>query len=422
VSRSQIIGQGGLVQTANRVVFALVMLAAAIIGVAPVVAATYVLSPDGLGDYPTIQAAVDAAVDGDVIELTDGTFMGDGNRDIVVPSENITIRSQSGDPTMCGVNCGGAQADEHRGFHFTSTGSGVARLEGVGIIGGFTTTSGAGIWIDGGDAEIVDCMLYACHVGASRSEGGGGIAVTSLADPTLTGCLITGCSGSYGGGMRVFGAGGTYESCTFNDNTASEIGGGVYVSAVGTFTMTSCEITSNTADRAGGVRLSGGTPELVDCVVARNWAAEGHSGGVWLQSGALTNCTIVDNLSTQWGGNITCAAGSGVISHCIVAFADAGDGIYADDPGNAPVMNCCDVYGNVGDDYGGSIDDQTGLNGNISVDPELCGLGIADYRLFDTSPCLPGGNDCMVLLGALGIGCDSPVEPLSWGGIKALYR
>ena len=46
------------------------------------VAATYVVTADGSGDFPTIQAAISAAINGDVIELTDGTFTGEGNRDI----------------------------------------------------------------------------------------------------------------------------------------------------------------------------------------------------------------------------------------------------------------------------------------------------------------------------------------------------
>ncbi len=45
------------------------------------IATTYTISPDGTGDFPTVQAAVNAAADGDIIELTDGTFTGDGNRD-----------------------------------------------------------------------------------------------------------------------------------------------------------------------------------------------------------------------------------------------------------------------------------------------------------------------------------------------------
>jgi pectin methylesterase-like acyl-CoA thioesterase len=76
----------------------------------------YVISPDGLGDYPTIQAAVNAATDGDIIELTDGTFTGDGNRDIAVPSRPITIRSQSGNCTDCVIDCQGNARAEHRDF------------------------------------------------------------------------------------------------------------------------------------------------------------------------------------------------------------------------------------------------------------------------------------------------------------------
>ena len=43
----------------------------------PAIATTYVVP----GDFSTIQAAIDAASDGDIIELLDGTFMGYGNRD-----------------------------------------------------------------------------------------------------------------------------------------------------------------------------------------------------------------------------------------------------------------------------------------------------------------------------------------------------
>ena len=40
----------------------------------PAAATTYIVRPDGTGDFPTIQTAIDAAIDGDIIELTDGTL------------------------------------------------------------------------------------------------------------------------------------------------------------------------------------------------------------------------------------------------------------------------------------------------------------------------------------------------------------
>jgi hypothetical protein len=64
-------------------------------------ATTYVIEPDGSGDFPTIQAAINASSDGDIIELADGTFTGAGNRDVDVAGRAVTVRSQSGDPETC---------------------------------------------------------------------------------------------------------------------------------------------------------------------------------------------------------------------------------------------------------------------------------------------------------------------------------
>ncbi len=42
----------------------------AVLIAAPSVADTFIVRPDGTGDYATIQAAVIASLDGDIIELT----------------------------------------------------------------------------------------------------------------------------------------------------------------------------------------------------------------------------------------------------------------------------------------------------------------------------------------------------------------
>jgi len=68
-------------------------------------AETYVVDPYGTGDYPTIQAAVDACGSGDTVELTDGTFTGVGNRNISFNSRDLTLRSQSGDPRRTIIDC-----------------------------------------------------------------------------------------------------------------------------------------------------------------------------------------------------------------------------------------------------------------------------------------------------------------------------
>ena len=76
----------------------------------PVGATTYVVQPDGSGDFPTIQAAINAAANGDVIELGDGVFQGAGNRGLDSLGKEIHIRSGSGQAANCIIDA------ENQGF------------------------------------------------------------------------------------------------------------------------------------------------------------------------------------------------------------------------------------------------------------------------------------------------------------------
>jgi len=78
---------------------AILLSSALLLGAMPAWSDTCLVRPDGSGDFATIQAALDAARDGDVIELADGTFTGEGNRDVHFLGKAVTVRSQSADPT-----------------------------------------------------------------------------------------------------------------------------------------------------------------------------------------------------------------------------------------------------------------------------------------------------------------------------------
>ena len=51
-------------------------------------ARTWYIVPDGTGDAQTIQAGVDSAGAGDDISLANGTYTGDGNRDVSYSRES----------------------------------------------------------------------------------------------------------------------------------------------------------------------------------------------------------------------------------------------------------------------------------------------------------------------------------------------
>src|SRR5687768_6375250 len=55
--------------------------------------------------YPTIRAAVNAAVEGDHVVIANGTYTGADNRDIDFGTKNIVVRSASGDPSACIIDC-----------------------------------------------------------------------------------------------------------------------------------------------------------------------------------------------------------------------------------------------------------------------------------------------------------------------------
>ena len=113
-----------------------------------------------------------------------------------------------------------------------------------------------------------------------------------------------------------------------------------------------------------------------------------------------------------------------VIAACIVAFSRTGEGVSCE-AGAVVTSHASVIYGNPGGDWVGCLAGQESLEHNAHVDPLFCGLGGAWFYLCENSYCAPAGNPLSIQIGALGPGCDpcdSPVETLSWGAIKALYR
>lgn len=392
-------------------------------------ATVYVVEPDGSGDFPTIQAAVVAVTDGDIIELTDGIFAGYGNRDLDYLGKSITIRSRSGDPAACTIDCGGSPGDPHRGCDFHSA--------------------------EGPDAVLADVTIRNGYLQGNYPQGCGAAVLCRNASPTLQGCILTGGTASSGGGLHCSSsAAPTVEACIFADNIATSSAGGMYCSGAVAPSLSDCVFSGNSAASFGGAFYctNDATPSLDACVFLMNSAAN-EGGGLRSSSGALatmtgctfigntsglggavscyradcvlSGCTLYGNAAIHFGSGISCVfSSSAAAENCIIAGGTSGDAVHCATSSSA-VMVCCDVYGNVDGDWVSCIADQLGIDGNICEDPLFCDPGSGDLHLHCDSPCQPFSppNPECDLIGAWPVGCGaSPSSRTTWGGLKHLYR
>jgi hypothetical protein len=120
--------------------------------------------------YPTIQAAIDASADGDVVIVADGVYTGTGNRDIDFGGKALTVRSENG-PESCIIDCQATHSNPHRGFYFHQNESCACAVEGFTIQNGFAPDEGGYIQHAGGailcrdnaNPTIRNCILLSNH-------------------------------------------------------------------------------------------------------------------------------------------------------------------------------------------------------------------------------------------------------------------
>jgi hypothetical protein len=370
------------------------------------------VAPDGTGDAPTIQAAVDSAAAGDVVLLASGTFRGDGNRDIDFSGKAITVTSEAREAALCIIDCEGSEAEPHRGFQFISGEGQDAVLEAITITGGYARSGGGIICLESSAPVVRNCHVKGCEAGLF----GGGIHAR-FSSPRIEACQILDNISSHGGGGVNLEFSHSYvENCYFSRNQARDSGGGLWSTGNGGITVDRCVFWENSCwSWGGGGGLcfggEGNWPVVMHCTIAKNDARYGAGIHLWASYDVGHPPTTIHNT--------------------IIALNTTGEGVGADGSLYVvyPDLECCDIWGNEGGDWVGIIEDYyLGIWGNICECPSFCHAELGDLSLCDQSPCLPGnhpdGYDCG-LIGAWSMGCScgpTRTEPSTWGSIKATFR
>lgn len=438
-------------------------------------AETLSVSPSG-GEFPNIQAAVTAAASGDTVFLSPGSYAGAGNVNIDFQGKALCVMGGGRDLVV--IDCESAA----RAFCLNTNQGEGTRIQGLSIINGNATElpggTGGAVRLTSGhlalvDVEIRDCIAgdgggvssYWSHLqmenvsiaNCSASFQGGGLKVLGVGSFSMTGTTVAGCSAWQGGGVFLGGVTlGEITATQVLGNSTGDQGGGVHISACETITLTEVSLDSNqsNSDRGGALYANYSQVSLVGCRLRWNTAEAGgacyfhdcslaeiktsliaHNSGLYSSAAAafimcersrVSNCTIAHNACTISYGNDQGAllfnSDQLAVIGNIIAFSakDCGLGISSCEQVQ---IECNNVYGNEVDGYCEDLDDLTGIDGNIAVDPMFCDT--LDYCLSSASPCRAENNDCNLTMGAVDCTCDltavGSAPPTQTSGIRLEY-
>jgi hypothetical protein len=322
-----------------------------------VFAASISVDDDGPADYTTIQAAVNASVDTDVIILQPGVYTGVGNRDIDFLGKAITVRSTNPQaPNIVSdtvIDSQGTSSDWHRAFRFHTNEDANSVIDGLTLTGGYTDYGGAVNCETGTSPTIRNCIIR----GNTVTQEGGGIDCTT-SEAVIINCLIEdNISGYYAGGINC---------CVSSD-----------------LTVIGCTIRNNSAENdGGGIQFCVSSGQVINCSISNNTGYEG--GGIWVRGPVhISNCTIVNNTATRSdprGGALALDHDDATVTNCIL-WDNIPNEVYTWN--HTPSVSYSDVKGG-----------WSGAGGNnIDVDPNFVDPVAGDFRLGANSPCVDTGDN-----------------------------
>jgi len=294
-------------------------------------------------EFASVQAAIDAAADGDHVLVAPGLYM----EAIDLRGKAITVRSSGGaaattldgsGPIRSVVTCASGEGADTVLEGFTITGGGGtlvnSRYEGGGmynlnsdptvrdcvftgnVIVAYTfgiEGSGGGMFNEGGRPTVIGCVFRENELlGCSGWLNGGGGMFNNDANPLIVDCAFIDNFGNNGGGMMsVNGSRPKVFNGTFIGNEVTYSGGASNATEAAAVTLVNCRISGNRAFHGAGVYSTSSTTSMSSCTVTRN-SAEAVGAGMYTMFS--TTPSPVSN-SIFWGNDATEDPAQSEIAH-----------------------------------------------------------------------------------------------------------
>lgn len=269
---------------------------------------TLYVSPDGecgvvIPCYGSIQAAIDAAAEGNNIKVSQGIYTSTDDNVLVITKSVSVLGGYSTE------NWGESLPQEQpstvdgegvrRGAYLKGSGINKITLSGLTITNGHTLTGGgSGILIVTGPVEVANCLISSNIATEGNDNFGGGVAILG-GFVTLTGNAIFDNEAGSGAGINVNGSEAVLSGNEIRGNTAIT-GGGLHILGNTTLTLNGNKIIDNEAKTGRGPAIllnEGAFIEGDNNIVADNGDNQGTGEGINVWSGTINgrHWTLANN-------------------------------------------------------------------------------------------------------------------------------
>jgi hypothetical protein len=287
----------------------LIIIAAVIIAIPALAISDTIHVP---ADYPTIQAAIDAAVDGDTVLVAPGTYV----ENIDFMGKAITVKSSAGAESTV-INGKNPQNPDYGSVVFFMNGEqadsvleGFSLMKGSGTYQdywGFWDPYGGGIFCKATSPTILNNIIS-----ENDADFGGGIGCMNGASPLIFNNTIINnhvsppAEWACGGGIYCNSSSPTILKNSISENQAEQLGGGIHCESNSSPIIIDNRICFNKAlNGGGGIYCDYSSPAIVNNLIMGNIGQDGAGGiGFWYNCFSLAFNNIISLNSAPIGGGV----------------------------------------------------------------------------------------------------------------------